>query len=244
MGERLVIKVHRGQENIASLYYHWGAYSSTAVKLIETLCECAIIPNKDKIKEVLQLAIIRYAEDCTKFGVGVPEEQRRAMTEEAKIAIMNNPHMSDFMKTSFCEMMEEECVHHGGLAADDQEYAKQVFPTSEFKLENISRNVGLVNISEKGIEDSLKWAQGVVDIDLETDTINNYMWNVYSIPDYIEEHDGCEDEDYTPPDELVKPPVDIGQYTFEDLEFVSDFVMNTQHRLLRVEDKIYEFVEG
>ena len=46
MGERLVIKVHRGQENIASLYYHWGAYSSTAVKLIETLCECALRLHK------------------------------------------------------------------------------------------------------------------------------------------------------------------------------------------------------
>lgn len=244
MGERLVIKVHRGQENIASLYYHWGAYSSTAVKLVETLCKCVLIEDKDKLKEIIQLDIIRYAESCTKFGVGVPEEERRRITDEAKQAIMDHPFMNEFMKTSFCEMMEEECVHHGGIASDDQEYAKQIFPTSEFNLENISRNVGLVNISEKGIEDSLNWAQGVVDIDLETCTINNYMWNVYSIPEYIEDHDGYEDDCYVPPDELVKPPIDIGQYTFDDLEFVSDFVTNTQHHWLRVEDRIYEFVEG
>ena len=121
---------------------------------------------------------------------------------------------------------------------------QQVFPTSEFVFKNISRDVGLVNISEKGIEDSLRWANGVVDIDIETETINNHMWNIYSIPEYIDDNEETEDGDYTPPDELIKPPIDVGQYTFDDLEFVTDFIMNTKHRLLRIDDLVYQFVEG
>jgi hypothetical protein len=243
MGERLVIKVHRGDENIASLYYHYGAYSSTAVKLIESLCKHVLIEDKDKPKEVIQLDIIRYAENCTKFGVGVLEEERRRITDEAKQAIIDNPLVDEFMKKAFCELIEEECVHHGGISADDQEYVKQIFPTSEFELENINRNLGLVNISENGMVDSLKWARGVVYIDMETGTINNHMWNVYTIPEYIENNDCCEDDQYVQPDDLATPPIDIGQYSFDDLEFVSDFVLNTSHQWLRIDDRIYEFVE-
>ena len=60
MGQRLVITVKNNEENIAKIYYHWSAYSLSALEETREVLDC-LLNNDNPIKD-LRLRLIRFVE--------------------------------------------------------------------------------------------------------------------------------------------------------------------------------------
>jgi len=67
MGQRLLVKVNKGEERIASIYYHWSAYTLSSLMECYNICkafdEDENINENSDIKDI-QLWLIRYVENC------------------------------------------------------------------------------------------------------------------------------------------------------------------------------------
>lgn len=67
MGQRLVVTVKRDDEDVCKVYYHWSAYTTSALletkKILDFLNEHRYAPKKE-----LQLQLIRF---CEKNGGGI-----------------------------------------------------------------------------------------------------------------------------------------------------------------------------
>ena len=67
MGQRLVVSVQYGGKNISSIYYHWSAYTRSALEEARDIVECLHNTNAKTVKEI-QLALIHL---CEKNGGGI-----------------------------------------------------------------------------------------------------------------------------------------------------------------------------
>ena len=67
MGQRLVISIETKGEPIARLYYHWSAYTVSALYETQQVVNC-IYNHKDETIKELQLRLIRF---CEKNGGGI-----------------------------------------------------------------------------------------------------------------------------------------------------------------------------
>lgn len=72
----------------------------------------------------------------------------------------------------------ESEIIHGGIRRNDTkdlEAAQKLFPDHKFKIENISRNEGLIALTEETIKDLHSWEEGGASINLDTHKIYNYV---------------------------------------------------------------------
>lgn len=67
MGQRLIISVETKGEPIAKIYYHWSAYTVSALYETKKVIQC-IYNHKDETIKELQLRLIRF---CEKNGGGI-----------------------------------------------------------------------------------------------------------------------------------------------------------------------------
>ena len=67
MGQRLIISIETKGEPIAKLYYHWSAYTESALYETQQVINCIYNHKNESIKE-LQLRLIRF---CEKNGGGI-----------------------------------------------------------------------------------------------------------------------------------------------------------------------------
>lgn len=67
MGQRLVVSVQNNGRELATIYYHWSAYTVSALYETETLVKC-IFNHKDETEEELKLRLIRF---CYENGGGI-----------------------------------------------------------------------------------------------------------------------------------------------------------------------------
>lgn len=62
MGQRLVITVRNNGEDLAKIYYHWSAYTVSALWQASKLAKC-IYNSKDETEKELKLRLIRFCEE-------------------------------------------------------------------------------------------------------------------------------------------------------------------------------------
>jgi len=67
MGQRLIISIDVMGETIAKLYYHWSAYTTSALYETQKVVECIYNHEDETVKE-LQLRLIRF---CERNGGGI-----------------------------------------------------------------------------------------------------------------------------------------------------------------------------
>ena len=67
MGQRLVVTIKQDGKAIAKIYYHWSAYTMSALYQTQGIVDC-IYNSKDETKDELLLRLIRF---CEKFGGGI-----------------------------------------------------------------------------------------------------------------------------------------------------------------------------
>lgn len=67
MGQRLVVSVQNNGNELATVYYHWSAYTVSALWEVSKLVKC-IFNHKDETEEELKLRLIRF---CYENGGGI-----------------------------------------------------------------------------------------------------------------------------------------------------------------------------
>lgn len=78
MGQRLVITIHAFNEDIATIYYHWSAYTTSALQEARDIIDNVDWFNASN-KDGLVLRITRYLESC---GGGVDIDDRKVFEEK------------------------------------------------------------------------------------------------------------------------------------------------------------------
>ena len=140
MGQRLVVTIENNEEELCKIYYHWSAYS------ISALMETRDIINElfDEYNEIedIRLRMIRFVESD---GGGIKN----------------------------------------GKDSDEWKYIQNAYPNEIFKEEGISRNCGLIAISEDGMNDLQDWSEGDIIINIDTHRVINLVnWFYDSVYDY------------------------------------------------------------
>lgn len=182
MGQRLVISVRHLGENVACLYYHWSAYTISALEEARKVWDC-ICEKDDLSVQDLQLRLIRMVE-----GSGGGIEGGEGSTEFARIQSM--------------------------------------FPDETFKIRDISRNDGLIAISEVGMNRMLDWAEGTVTVDMDEGMIENDVFFLSDLDEYREDNELSDVslEDIPGIDEdITFFPVDRLDYVIDALNHLNGF---------------------
>lgn len=155
MGQRLNFEVCYDGEVLANAYYHWSAYTSSSLGILENVIEA--YKNRTEINPLRVAVEILQA---TGAGINDEEKSRIRMDKSGKF---------------------------DGIKFHDA----------------VDRNEGLLFVTLKGIEDTRKWEEGRVTVDISTEEFRfDVMW--------IESNE--EYEEYREPGDAAKLPYmdDVG----------------------------------
>lgn len=151
MGQRLVVTVNSQGQDLCKMYFHWSAYTRSALHEVNDILEC-IYNHEDESERDLQLRLIRF---CEENGGGIKN----------------------------------------GKDSDEWKYIQSMYPNTIFKADDISRNYGLIAISEEGMTDLQYWSEGDVFIDLDNEEVHFGVFSYYnSLESYIEERKDWDDD--------------------------------------------------
>lgn len=70
MGERLVVNISNGEDDLAAVYYHWGAYTTDALRIVQRIVE-TLGDYESKSVEEMQLDLIKM---CERDGGGIESD--------------------------------------------------------------------------------------------------------------------------------------------------------------------------
>lgn len=129
----------------------------------------------------------------------------------------------------------------GGDLGAEWKYIAEKYPRERFKASGISRNRGLIGISEKEMESIQSWSEGDIVIDLDEMTVHNEVfWCYDNIDEYNQELIDREDDSVTLDD--IPEVGEIGDF---DLEDIDDVIANLEGvgYICRNGNEIYELVE-
>lgn len=102
----------------------------------------------------------------------------------------------------------------GGKGSSEWCYIQKMFPKEDFIVDEISRNEGLICISDDGIEDLIAWADGIVYVGLDDGIICNYVCDDFKLTGYPSD------------DEIIKLPVNPVEYSYRESGTLAEFVSN------------------
>lgn len=237
MGERLVIDVKRNDKRLATIHFHWSAYTHTAIRILKSMNRY-VFSGADKMSDNdVILSVIRFAEkNCGLGFIDSEDTERRLMTKFTE-AMKDVPPSSQ-------EMFEELFLGNGGIHPLCIEQAVSLFPNEVFLQDAVNRNDGLVAITEEIMESQLNNAQGIIEVDIGKNTVVNGMVYTYSISEYLDETEDEDDFYFIPPDKILRSPVALDKFEINEIELAYDVLWTTQSRWVRFNDKIYETILG
>lgn len=237
MGERLVVRVKRNDKLLATSYYHWSAYTQPALHILKSMRDHVLNKHEMLDDNQIKLAMIRFAERSTHLGYFETNEERDEAIERCR---KDNEDKPEPVK----QLLEGLVYTHGGLDPCDRNLAESLFPNESFEIDNVSRNEGLVAISDASMESQSDWAQCIVTINLDDKKISNGAVYEYDIAGYLEETEEYDDEFFIDPYNLPRSPIDLGEFSIDDIDIVQDVIETTGSDWIRYEDKIYQLIQG
>lgn len=175
MGQRLNIEIVNGETSLANCYYHWAAYTDSALSLTKKII--------DAYYDSQAIVGLKMAVDLLESTGGGVNEKERA------------------------------------------EIQKQIdkFGSIEFK-DCTNRNEGLLSVTENGKEETRKWEEGRVTIDLDTETFCFDVLSYDTIEDYTEYCDETFDNQAF--EKLPECPFDLCRVPFDKIDDLISFVDN------------------
>lgn len=199
MGQRLVVTVNYCEEEIAKIYYHWSAYTESALMETKQIID-ELLDEKNKIKD-LKLRLIRF---CERNGGGIKN----------------------------------------GKDSEEWKYIQSVYPNKTFKSDNISRNCGLIALSEEGMADLQNWSEGDVDINLDLGiVVNTVNWSCDGIEEYNElRKEWDNDFEDLSLEDVLELKCDLWEFKFNDIGYLIETLANTRDEIVRYGNIIYELI--
>ena len=138
------------------------------------------------------------------------------------------------------------CEKNGGGISDgyggkEWNYITEKYPNEKFKVDGISRNNGLIGISEEKMDSIQSWSEGDIIIDLDEMTVHNEVfWFYDGIDAYNEELVDREDELTTLDD--ISEVGEIGDFDLEDIDDVIANLEDIPGYVCRNGNEIYELI--
>lgn len=114
----------------------------------------------------------------------------------------------------------------GGEGSTEFARIQSMFPDETFKIRDISRNDGLIAISEVGMNRMLDWAEGTVTVDMDEGMIENDVFFLSDLDEYREDNELSDVslEDIPEIDEdITFFPVDRLDYVIDALNHLNGF---------------------
>lgn len=233
MGQRLVITVQNHGKNLAKIYYHWSAYSRSALEEARTL-----IHHVQQFGRVLTPNEV-YPIRCYSCGApvignicdhcGTPHHGHSITEKDMQLVLIR-----------FCEQ------NGGGITGKAGEYEAicKMFPGQSFKTEGISRNDGLIAITKDGMDSLQGWSEGDITICLASERlINTVLYTYGSVEEHNKEHLEC-DENYRCVSESNVPELshDPENITFDSIDDVCEELGSLSGYLFRRGKTVYELI--
>lgn len=139
MGQRLNLEIHNDGELLANAYYHWSAYTSSSLSILEDVLKAY---KKSKEIDPLKIAV----EILHETGAGINETERSLIEKDTS---------GRFVGIDFHDA--------------------------------INRNEGLLSVTVSGMEDTRKFEEGRVTVDIgKEEFIFDVMWQ-----ESASEYDEC-----------------------------------------------------
>lgn len=128
-----------------------------------------------------------------------------------------------------------------GFGSKEWNYITSKYPNEKFKKANISRNQGLIGISEEEMEAMQSWSEGDIVINLDDMTVHNEVFWCYSdIDEYNQELIDREDKPVTL--ENIPEVGEIGDFDLEDIDDVIANLEDISGFVCRNGNEIYELI--
>lgn len=199
MGQRLVVTVNQYGKDIAKIYYHWSAYSISALQEARKIIN-ALYDDENEEKD-LRLRLIRF---CENNGGGI----------------------------------------NGGEDSDEWKRITKIYPNIEFKKDNISRNRGLIALSEEGMEDIQGWSEGDITIILDEDRVINDVNYFYENIDFYNEDREEWDDDFEriELDEIPQIEGNLCDFSVFDIDDLIEQLISINGYTCRDENGIYDLI--
>ena len=178
MGQRLCINiVDKDNHVLANGYYHWSAYTESALHLSQSAIETFYENHTSFNGRELAIKMLEAT------GAGVNEDERLAINNDREL----------------CSYDYKDCT---------------------------GRNDGILSVTERGIRDTENWAEGMITINIDTETLclDVCYWDEAG---YLEEAYG---EDLTfSYEDLPQFPFDSTDCSFNDIEALLEFIEHNPH---------------
>ena len=131
-----------------------------------------------------------------------------------------------------------------GKDSDEWKHIQSAYPNVTFKADGISRNYGLIAISEEGMADLQSWSEGDVFINLDEDEVRFGVYGWYeSFEDYIDEMKSWgEDVEGIELGDIPDIKCDIGLFNVNDIGLILASIENINGWVARNGNEIYMLI--
>ncbi len=169
MGQRLVVDIDTNGKTIATVYFHWSAYFFDAWYTLQKLAHIL----KD---EPAKARILRSSDKPAPVDHGSKNHDLCLQDLETDTGVLKQVIDPRLKLIRGLEMLG------GGLGPQDAAAAAKLYPGQTFRTD-ISRNDGLVCISDAEMEEARGWADGTATLDLDDETVTNDCFYTIIAPD-------------------------------------------------------------
>lgn len=172
MGQRLNVEITKNGDILANAYYHWDAFTYTAIRKAERII--------DDFLDIYGLPLAYYPDEITDLEIAT------------RLLIMTGAGVN-----------AEESVRIA-----DSDISKRLIAEGIILPKSVNRSAGLIAVTKEGIEETRKWEEGRVTIDIGTKNVD------FQVCSYLtkEEVDECCDGLDT--STLVESDFDISKQSF------------------------------
>ena len=128
-----------------------------------------------------------------------------------------------------------------GYGSKEWNYITSKYPNEKFKESNINRNQGLISISKEDMDDTQRWSEGDIIINLDDMTVHNEVFLSYNnIDELNSEFLDRGDDPFTLED--IPEAGEIGDFDLEDIDDVIANLEDISGFVCRNGNEIYELI--
>lgn len=225
MGQRLVIQNQINGESVNVIYYHWSAYTESAI---------------EELKEFANRLSVNYKNQSDSLFAMLTNAGRELIEK------LDNGSLTDNEKIDLFNLMTYFSVSGTGASDNDSlKYLSQF--TSDVNRQNVSRNEGLLAITEEDQEDTLGWSEGTLVVDWVFDN-HGYPDFERTVFDFDDLFFRCEEDEYEewygePVDQLPQNPYSTSDVPLSKIEQLQKDLENNAHAWRNDDDEILTFIE-
>lgn len=225
MGQRLVIQNQINGESVNVIYYHWSAYTESAI---------------EELKEFANRLSVNYKNQSDSLFAMLTNAGRELIEK------LDNGSLTDNEKIDLFNLMTYFSVSGTGASDNDSlKYLSQF--TSDVNRQNVSRNEGLLAITEEDQEDTLGWSEGTLIVDwIFTD--QGYPDFEQTVFDFDDLFFRCDEDEYEEwygesIDQLPQNPYSTSDVPLSEIEQLQKDLENNAHAWRNDDDEIFTFIE-